>query len=291
MDKNRVVAVLRFAVSLGLFAFLLSAETSFAAGRSECANGQGPVVKNFQGVQVEFMPTKDEAFAFGNACSAVVRDSAKKEIFSETDAGFSLVMADADVNGDGVPDLVLESYSGGAHCCWTYYIISLGANPRLLARFENERGAAFVKSTNGRIDIETQDGDFDYFDGQCHACTVFPLMYLRLEGTRFIDVGSEHVADYDEIITKSQKALSNDERQRLRSLTSNPTEDQDVDEGAAVRSALSIILAYLYSGREAEAHRALRELWPAFDQERIWDLILKKRHDGMLSYTRDKKAA
>jgi transglutaminase-like putative cysteine protease len=34
-----------------------------------------------------------------------------------------------DVNGDGYPDAVLVSFSGGAHCCWTYHIVSLGKNP------------------------------------------------------------------------------------------------------------------------------------------------------------------
>lgn len=291
MEKICVVRLMRLAACLGVFVFLVSARTSFAAGRDECSGGEGHVVKNLQGVQVEFTPTTDDAFVFGQACSVVVRDSAKNTIFSETDSGFSVVMMDSDVNGDGVPDLVLESYSGGAHCCWTYYIISLGANPRLLTQFENERGAAFVRNVkNGRIDIETQDGDFDYFDGQRHACTVFPLVYLRLEGTKFVDVGSEHLAAYDEIIAKSQKALSDDKRQHLRSLKSRLTEDQGLDDDT-VSNSLKIVLAYLYSGREAEAHQTLVELWPRFDQERIWNLILESRRNGILSYTRDKNAA
>jgi hypothetical protein len=68
-------------------------------------------------------------------------------------------MSDADLSGDGVPDLALESYSGGAHCCWTYYIISLGEKPRLIKQFDNERGAGFVRNReNRRVDIVTQDG-------------------------------------------------------------------------------------------------------------------------------------
>ncbi len=48
-----------------------------------------------------------------------------------------------------------------------------------------------------------------------------------------------------------------------------------------------IVLAYLYSGREAQARQALQELWPPFDQERIWNLILETRHNGILRYTRN----
>jgi len=39
-------------------------------------------------------------------------------------------------------------------------------------------------------------------------------------------------------------------------------------------------------GRESEARAALREMWPAFDQERIWNLILQTRRSGVLRYTR-----
>lgn len=37
----------------------------------------------------------------------------------------------SDITGDAVPDLVLMNYSGGAHCCSTYYIFELGATLRV----------------------------------------------------------------------------------------------------------------------------------------------------------------
>ena len=51
-------------------------------------------------------------------------------------------------------------------------------------------------------------------------------------------------------------------------------------------NALMIVFAYLYSGREKQAHQALQDLWPPFDQERIWNLILETRHNGILCYAR-----
>lgn len=285
--KIRLARFFRLAPGAALLICLASAKPSFASKHNACVEGHS--VKNLQNGQVEFTPTDDDTYVSGHRCRSVVRDSAKNEIFAETDAAFSLVLADADVNGDGAPDLVLESFSGGAHCCWTYYIISLGAKAGLLAKLENERGAAFVRNANGRIDIETQDGAFDYFDGACHACTAFPLVYLRLEGAKFVDAGSEHLAAYDEIIANSQKALSDEQRQELRSLKSKPTEDEGLDD-RSVRNALDIVLAYLYSGREQQARQALRELWPASDQQRIWNLILEKRRAGMLSYTQNDAA-
>lgn len=202
----------------------------------------------------------------------------KKTIFTESDWAFSLKLAGEDTNGDGVPDVVLEAYSGGAHCCWTYYIISLGSKPGMISKFENQRDAAFIPDNKSRrIMIVTTDGAFDYFDGLCHACSPFPAVYLRLDGTRLIDMGPQYERDYDKTIAETQRALSTAERQRLRHLT-------HVGEPETSSKALTIVLAYLYSGREAQARDALRSLWPVFDQERIWTLILQTRRGGILRY-------
>jgi hypothetical protein len=57
-------------------------------------------------------------------------------IFSAHDPGMALVVAGRDVNGDGVPDIVLEGDSGGVHGTNTYYAISLGESGRGLIRKE-----------------------------------------------------------------------------------------------------------------------------------------------------------
>jgi len=39
------------------------------------------------------------------------------------------------ITGDGIPDMVIEDYSGGAHCCSSYYIFELGEEFRWLTTF------------------------------------------------------------------------------------------------------------------------------------------------------------
>jgi hypothetical protein len=41
-----------------------------------------------------------------------------------------------DLTGDGVPELVMTESSGGAHCCYTYYVVSLTTPPRRLLMWE-----------------------------------------------------------------------------------------------------------------------------------------------------------
>ena len=48
-----------------------------------------------------------------------------------------------DINGDGIPDLVVEEFSGGAHCCSSYLIFSLGKEFKKLTVGEGENLEGF----------------------------------------------------------------------------------------------------------------------------------------------------
>ena len=274
-----------FAPLLLLLFSILAAQPAIAASKLACGAGQGSATKEVAGFQIKVLPSPRKVEHFDPECRALILDPRKNEIFSADDWGFSIEVAGQDVNGDGIPDVVLKAYSGGAHCCWTYYIISLGSKPALIKKFENNRDAVFFRDEeSGRIVMGTLDGVFDYFDGLCHACTPFPDVYLRLDGTNLIDISPEFVAHYDEIIAENRKTLTAEERQRLRVLSEKPSDAVPVRE--TVQKVLMIVLAYLYSGREAQARQALQDVWPPFDQERIWNSILETRRSGILSYTR-----
>lgn len=219
-------------------------------------------------------------------CHLDVQDQKGREILSEDDDSFKILLDNQDINGDGIRDLVLLAFSGGAHCCWTYYFLSLGPSPGLITKFQNNRDASFLEDEKtGRVYLEIQDGSFDYFDEVCHACSPFPVVFLRLDNANWMDISHDHLSDYDGIIRKSKKLLTAQHRQRLKSLKEKPSDnDETIERGRFY--ALTIVFAYLYSGREEQARQALRELWPAFDQERIWNLILETRHNGILCYTR-----
>jgi hypothetical protein len=257
--------------------------------RDECFQGRGRVVRTVRSVKVRITPGVDKDSLNEPICRLVVSDLNGNVILSETDSSFEVLLDNKDINGDGIPDLVLLGFSGGSHCCWTYYFLSLGAKPALIAKFENQRDATFLTDERtGRIFIEIEDGAFDYFDEACHACSPLPVVYLRLDGTNWVDIGSQRFGDYDEIIKISEKALTGEDRRRLKTLRQNPSDAAPVSDARS--HALMIVFAYLYSGREEKAHQALRDLWPAFDQERMWKLIEETRRGGILCYTRKEAA-
>ena len=257
-------------------------DSSCGKTKTLCSEGEGQARKKVAGFQLVITPLPDNTIPSESECQAEVIDPKNNVIFDVNDASFSIAFSGRDVNG--APHLVLESYSGGAHCCWTYYILSLGSKPGMLVKLENYRDVSFYKNKNGRIELATLDGAFDYFDEVCHACGPFPLVYLSLDGANLVDISHEYVQDYDAIIRDSQRALTAAQRQRLRALKEKPTDAEPIERPRY--HALTIVFAYLYSGREKQARQALQELWPPFDQERIWNLILETRRNGILCYTR-----
>ena len=269
-----------------LFCLLLaSGIPAYAANRSECRQGRGSVLRKIRGFEIRISPYPDKSNPDLDECEAEIYDPRGDVIFSEHDWGFAILLAGVDVNGDGIPDVVLDAFSGGMHCCWTYYFFSLAPRPGLILKFENNRDASFFEDKKpGQIYMEIQDGAFDYFDGLCHGCTPFPVVFLRIEGTRLVDVSLEHRDVYDEIIADNRKALKAKDVNRVVSMKQKPTESPEVSE--PVWKILMIVLAYLYSGREDQAHHELQTMWPEFDRERMWKLIQETRHDGILCYTR-----
>ena len=179
-----------------------------------------------------------------------------------------------DLFGDGNPSLVLEGYSGGAHCCYTYEIVSLGETPVILHPIRNEPPFFFFRDpASKQFRILTGDGAFDYFDGMCHACAPFPRVVLQVDESGLHDVSTNFVEQYDSEIALARAKIAEGDVQKF--IVS------DFKDAKAV--VLEIVFSYLYSGREAEAWQTLGEMWPAEDRERIRALILKTRAHGILS--------
>jgi hypothetical protein len=179
-----------------------------------------------------------------------------------------------DLFGDGDPSLVLEGYSGGAHCCYTYEIVSLGETPVILRPIRNETPFFFFKDpASKQFRVLTSDGAFDYFDGMCHACAPFPRVVLQVDNSGLHDVSANFVEQYDSEIALARAKIAEGDMQKFIV----------ADFEGAKKIVLEIVFSYLYSEREAEAWQALGEMWPAADRERIKTLIVKTRSNGILS--------
>jgi hypothetical protein len=218
-------------------------------------------------------------------------------VFQAADTTMSIdEISGKDINGDGQPEAVFVAYSGGASAPeagslaqgahrWTYWIVSLGNQAGLLKELSNQTAIGFRETPDGHIDLETGDGAFDYFDCLSHAETVFPTVFLRMQGRALQDVGSEHWDYYANQIEEARRRITAEELRQFRD-SKNQDEMCEGDPRATMPKVLAIVFANLYGGKEQEAWKALDEMWPPGDKDRIRKLILQKRAEGILRFTR-----
>jgi len=178
-----------------------------------------------------------------------------------------------DILSDGNPSLVLEGFSGGEHCCYTYKIVSLGERASTLAPIRNRSPFFFFRGPDGQFRIMTSDGAFGNFDGLCYDCSPFPRVVLKADRSGLHDVGSQFAERYDSEIALARAKIPED---RIG-------EFQLADFRDARSVVLEIVFSYLYSDREDQAWQTLNEMWPTTDRERMKNLITATRAKGILS--------
>ncbi|BBN93475.1 hypothetical protein DEIGR_103041 [Deinococcus grandis] len=99
-----------------------------------------------------------------------------------------------DVTGDGVPEVLLAGFSGGAHCCFTHHLYSLTSPPRkLLTAFSAHSDTLEARQLDGRGPLELVGSDwrFAYGYGMSFAESApLPVVYSLLPtpgGARFVE--------------------------------------------------------------------------------------------------------
>ena len=239
-----------------------------------CRSSDQPITYPVGGYEVKLAPVPDPE-AQDRVCRAYLRRRSGKQISLLTDWDVSIHQGSAeDLFGDGHPGLVLEGYSGGAHCCYTYVIVDLGDLPVILQPVTNESPFYFFKDeASHQFRVMTSDGAFDYFDGMCHACAPFPRVVLRIDRDGLHDVSSQFTEQYDSEIALARARIAEGEISKF----------QIADFEDAKKVVLEIVFSYLYSGRETQAWQTLDEMWPAGDRERVKGVIIKTKAGGLLT--------
>jgi hypothetical protein len=77
-----------------------------------------------------------------------------------------LMRTTPDKTGDGTPDLAVEYYSGGAHCCYEITFFELGEHVRQLPTIgtDNDRMTAIAKRPSGGLRFEFAEQSFAYWN-------------------------------------------------------------------------------------------------------------------------------
>ena len=95
-----------------------------------------------------------------------------------------------DITGDGTPDLVVQEYSGGAHCCSTWRIVSLfspptSSPPTVLLELDNGHSPNFPFRDfdgDGVFEVQRDDWTFAYWNAPFSDSPPISLTYRLQDG-------------------------------------------------------------------------------------------------------------
>lgn len=247
--------------------------------------GQEEGMRNFGELEVQIIVVVTESGNGTNGrCQATVTDQKGNRLFFVSGEALTLEpISGSDLNHDGSPDVVIRKDDDNAYI---YYIVSKG----LLLELRSGFGITFEKGNGGQTVLVVPDEGFrgfrDFTDVY-HYDRFVPVIRFVLEGHCLRNVSAHDQEFYDEQVRKARKSPT----QRDFSDFRKGTMQSRYRKGLVKGNVLSIILSYLYSGREDRARAALEELWPPSDQKRIWDELLSARSKGSINLGRCAKEA
>jgi len=164
------------------------------------------------------------------------------------------------VTGRGQPDLIVSSFTGGAHCCTTHWVFELGPELKLLATLNdtNDDEAHFEQLKDGRYYYITADWTFAYWP-TCFACS--PSEVVKLRWTSDANGGGFHLAtdrmhraaptqaEWNKELAAAQKAVN----------------DGAVDDVG--RALWGVVLDLIYTGNSDQAWKFVNALGPKAQQK------------------------
>ncbi len=171
----------------------------------------------------------------------------------------------SDINGDGFPEVIIETYSGGAHCCFGTQVYSLRERLVLiLQKPESNAGGSFQDLND--------DGIYEYVT----ADDLFAYRYCPYVSSPFVAVVLAYDPDRDRYLPASPRFASlyaGDIAAHTRQAEEAQAGDFGEWDETTKCAVLPVILDYLYSGRPEKAHDELLRLYPYPDAEAFWDEV------------------
>jgi len=184
--------------------------------------------------------------------------------------------------GGDTKQLIVEQFSGGAHCCWSYWIFKLFPDFEVL--YESQQypvGYDLVPmdlDEDGVFEFTQGILTFDYFDRLCHALSPIPTVVFKFE---------ENTIEYLPASHLFPEYLLNGIEKDIRTVKElNERTDFTIydDSGGEYLSAvLQVVLRYIYAGKENEAWSFYDKEYHLSDKEEIQSKI-KKRLKSCLVY-------
>ncbi|MEO6050980.1 MAG: hypothetical protein ABIP78_06575 [Pyrinomonadaceae bacterium] len=174
----------------------------------------------------------------------------------ETKRRAALIKNTIDKTGDGVPDVMIDYFSGGAHCCFSTYFYNLGETIDLVEEIDTQHAgiSAIGARPKGGLRFETNENNFAYWN-TCFACSPTPRVILEFEKGILkpnFDSMKRPPPSLASLKIKAKAA-----RQKINL-------DPYTDDGEQFEDAFcSEMLDLIYSGNESLAWQYFDLVWPS----------------------------
>jgi len=165
-----------------------------------------------------------------------------------------------DINGDGLPDLVVSAWSGGAHCCYSSGVYSVGEEVKpVLTLTTGNCGPGEFEDLNGDGTREFVTCDDRFANMYCSfADSPFPRVVYSYDSSRGI-----YVVDTPKFASHYREQLA----QALEDAQDWLSESGGRDLGLDKCRLLRPVLGLMYSGRFQDGIVLIRALYRGGDRD------------------------
>lgn len=194
------------------------------------------------------------------------------EIFVHTRIGLVSLL------GKRTNQLIIQQYSGGAHCCLSWRIYDLYPKFRLI--FDSDQypiGDAMEDAElidldrDGQLEFAHQSNQFAYFDDACFTCLLLPDVVFRF------DRRTQRYLPANHIFKKYALRQVPFDLERLRSSEDNPSKYWAY--------TLDVVLRYIYAGMEKRAWAFFAKTYGGRSNQELKNKIrLNLRTDGIYRF-------
>ena len=212
-----------------------------------------------------------------HTCRADVR-ARDGRVLAEADTAIAITTQYADLDGDGVPELLMAADSGGSAGHSDSFVLTERPQPALVAKHEGCAMTVHAASDPLNRALATCDLAFVFFESLCNACSPRPLMFFLVRDGKLVPAHHQFVSRYDTHIQEDEQAMPPDDLQAF--VASSSADARAYVDSRARGLVLEIAADYLYSGREQRAREALARMWPAWDRHRIFEELRSRIPQG-----------